>query len=121
MASGSLLPRLESVVIDPAWSRNTKLAENGGFEQPFARVLLGELAVDRAVSSPNSMPKCTTSAHLEPFTLPSQIWVQILRVIYGVPLASVKTLIPASHLWLVNHFRTVGERTKFDVDYPENF
>jgi predicted DNA-binding transcriptional regulator AlpA len=36
MASGSLLPRLESVVIDPAWSRNTKLAENGGFELPPA-------------------------------------------------------------------------------------
>ena len=25
------------------------LAENGGFEQPFAHVLLGELAVNRAV------------------------------------------------------------------------
>ena len=44
------------------------LAENGGFEQPFAHVLLGELALNRAVSNPNLMPKCTTSAHLEPST-----------------------------------------------------
>jgi hypothetical protein len=35
------------------------LAENGGFEQPFAHVLLGELAINQAFPNPNFALTCT--------------------------------------------------------------
>jgi nitroreductase len=65
---GHIFPPIALFETGLAVSQLTVEAHHRGFEQPFAHVLLGELAVNRAVSSPNFMLKCTRSAHLEPFT-----------------------------------------------------